>query len=79
MPLSEHETSILRYLGKHKTATAGNIRRDLKLGRTPARNALDGLADVGLVSADHGTWPVSYSITDMGGAVLAAANEREPQ
>jgi len=73
MPLSSHETAILRYLGKHKTATAANIRRDLKLGRTPVRNALRGLAGVGLVRADHGTWPVSYSVTDMGGAVLAAA------
>ena len=76
MPLSSNETAILRYL-EHRTATAANIRRDLKLGRTPARNALQGLADRKLISADHGTWPVSYSITDMGAAILAAANERE--
>jgi DNA-binding IclR family transcriptional regulator len=78
MPLPPNEVDVLHYLGKHKTATAGNIRRDLKIGRTPVRNALRGLADKKLVSPDHGTWPVSYYITDMGAAVLAAAGQ-EPK
>lgn len=77
MPLSSDEAAILHYLGKHK-ATAGNIRRDLKMGRTPVRNALDGLADKKLASADRSTWPPSWSITDFGATVLAAAG-RDPK
>ena len=77
MPLSENEAAILHYLGK-QTATAGNIRRDLKLGRTPARNALDGLADKKLASVDRSTWPPSWSVTDFGASVLAAAGQ-EPR
>lgn len=76
MPLFSNETAILRHLGKHK-ATAGNIRRDLKMGRTPVRNALDGLADKKLASVDRSTWPPSWSLTDIGAAVLDAEPERE--
>jgi DNA-binding IclR family transcriptional regulator len=78
MPLSKHEADVLRYL-EHRTATAANIRRDLKLGRAPVRNALHELADKKYVSVDHSTLPASWSITDLGAAVLAAAPEQEPQ
>ena len=78
MPLPPRQIAVLRYLGKAKTATARNVSRDLKINRTAVRNALRGLADKRLVSVDHGTFPASWSVTEIGGAVLAAANfERE--
>jgi predicted ArsR family transcriptional regulator len=73
MPLSSNESSILLYLAKHRTATAGNITRDLHLNRTAVRRALRGLADKKMASVDHATFPASWSITDMGAAVVAAA------
>jgi len=77
MPLPPNETAILRYLGK-QTATAGNVSRHLHLNRTAVRKALHGLADKKLASVDHGTWPPSWSITDIGAALLAAATEQGP-
>ena len=78
MPLSSHETAILRYLGKHKTATTGHAARDLKMDRADTHGILKRLADNGLVSVDHGTLPPSWSITDNGRLFLAAAaNERD--
>ena len=79
MPLSKPEAKILHYLGKHKTATAGNVSRDLKMNRSATRKALHGLADDRLVSVDRGTWPASWALTDVGSALVAAANfQREP-
>lgn len=76
MPLPPNEITVLRYLGK-QTATAGNVSRGLKMNRTAVRNALRGLADKKLASVDHGTFPASWSITDIGAAVVAAAPEQE--
>lgn len=73
MPLSQNEAEILHYLGKHKTATAGQVSRDLGLNRSAVRKALHGLAENKLATVDHGTFPASWSITDIGAAVLAAA------
>jgi DNA-binding IclR family transcriptional regulator len=77
MPLPENEISVLRYLGKHKTATARNVSRHLGMNRSATRKALHGLADNKLASVDLGTFPASWSITDIGAALLAAAG-REP-
>ena len=80
MPLPPNEAEILRYLGKqNKTATAGNVVRDLGINRSAVRKALHGLAENKLASVDRGTWPASWSITDIGAALLAAATEREPK
>ena len=79
MPLSPNEAEILRYLGKNKTATAGNVTRDLGINRSAVRKALHGLAENKLASVDRGTFPASWSITDIGAAVLAAAAERGPE
>lgn len=75
MPLPSRQIDVLRYLGEHKTATAGNIRRDLGLSRHYARNALQGLADKGFVSKGSVTIPPSWVITEIGAAVLAAAGQ----
>jgi predicted transcriptional regulator len=78
MPLPLRQVEVLRYLSERKSATTRNVARDLLIGRTPAQNALRGLAGKGLVSKDHATFPASWSITDMGAAVLAAApDERD--
>jgi DNA-binding IclR family transcriptional regulator len=77
MPLPFRQIAVLRYLGDRKSATTGQVARELRLNRTAARNALRPLADNRLVSADHGTFPMSWSITDMGAAILAAASERD--
>ena len=74
MPLPGRQVTILRYLNDHKTATMRNLTRDLGMRRADVHEALRGLADLGLASADHGTLPVSYAITDMGSAVVAAAD-----
>jgi DNA-binding MarR family transcriptional regulator len=80
MPLSLRQATVLRYLGDRKSATARNVSRDLLTGRTAAQNALRDLAGKGLVSKDPATFPASWSVTDIGAALLAAAaNEREPQ
>ncbi len=73
MPLSQNEAEILHYLGRHKTATAGNVSRDLRLNRSAVRKALHGLADNKLASVDRATFPASWSISDIGAAILAAA------
>ena len=79
MPLSQNEAEILHYLGKHKTATAGNVSRDLKMNRSATRKALHGLADDRLVFVDRNTFPASWALTDVGSALVAAANfQREP-
>ena len=78
MPLSSHESAILRYLGKHRSATTRNITHDLRLSRRDARNALQELSGKGLVSKDPGTFPPSWVITEIGAAVLAAAGQ-EPK
>jgi DNA-binding MarR family transcriptional regulator len=77
MPLTVRQSLILRYLGTCKSATTGNVAKSLLMNRDDAQNALRGLTSRGLASVDHGTFPASYSITDIGSAVLAAANERE--
>lgn len=74
MPLPDNQIRVLRYLGKHGTATARNVSRDLDLNRTATRNALWGLAGNGLALVDRRTFPALWSLTDMGSAVLAAAN-----
>lgn len=74
MPLPARQVAILRYLDDQKTATMRNLTRDLGMRRADVREALRGLADLGLAATDHGTLPVSYVITDMGSAVVAAAN-----
>ena len=66
MPLPDIEAGILHYLGENKTATAGNVSRDLKMNRSATRKALHGLADSRLVSVDRGTWPASWALTDVG-------------
>jgi DNA-binding IclR family transcriptional regulator len=79
MPLSSHESAILRYLGDRKSAaTTRNITRDLRMTRRDARNALQELAGKGLVSKDSATFPPSWVITEIGSAVLAAARQ-EPK
>lgn len=77
MPLPARQVRVLRYLGKHGTATVWNITRDLNLNRTAVQNALRLLAGNDLVSVDRGTFPASWSVTDFGAAVLAAEPERE--
>ena len=79
MPLPPRQIDVLRYLGKHKTATAGNVSRDLHLNRSATRKALLGLADDRLVFVDRNTFPASWALTDVGSALVAAANfQREP-
>ena len=79
MPLSQNEAKILHYLNDHKTATAGNVSRDLRLNRSAVRKALHGLADDRLVFVDRNTVPASWALTDVGAALVAAANfGREP-
>jgi DNA-binding IclR family transcriptional regulator len=79
MPLPPRQIAVLRYLHDHKTAaTTRKVTRELRMSRDNARNALQGLAGKGLVTADHADFPVSWSITDTGSAVLAAATEQDP-
>jgi DNA-binding MarR family transcriptional regulator len=77
MPLPPRQISVLRYLNDRKSSTTGNTARDLKMARRTAQAALQGLADKGLASKDHATFPASWVITEIGAAVLAAANERD--
>ena len=77
MPLPSRQVEILRYLGKNGTATAGNVARELGISRRPALAALKLLAGNRLVSVDHSTWPASWSLTEIGRAVLDAEPERE--
>lgn len=78
MPLPPRQIAVLRYLGDRKSATARNVTRDLRIPRTAVQNALRLLAGKGLASADHATFPASWSVTEFGSAVLAAAaTERE--
>ena len=73
MPLPPRQISVLRYLNDHKAATVRNVSRDLGINRTAAQNALRLLADKGFASVDRGTFPATWSITDIGSAVVAAA------
>jgi DNA-binding IclR family transcriptional regulator len=77
MPLPPRQITVLRYLSDRPSATTRKVSKDLLMNRDDAQNALQGLTSRHLVSADHGTLPVSWSITDMGAAVVAAANERD--
>ena len=79
MSLPQNEAEILHYLNDHKTATAGNVSRDLKMNGSAVRKALHGLADDRLVFVDRNTFPASWALTDVGSALVAAANfQREP-
>jgi DNA-binding IclR family transcriptional regulator len=75
MPLPPRQIMVLRYLGdgNRKNATTGNVAKDLRINRTATRNALRLLAGKGLIAVDRSTFPMSYAITEIGGAVLAAA------
>ncbi len=72
MPLPTRQIQVLRYLGDRKSATVGNISRDLLMSRDAVKSALRSLASRGLATADYGTLPASWSVTDIGAAVLAA-------
>ena len=79
MPLPDRQIKALRYLGDRKTATTGNVARELEVSRRTALNDLRLLADSKLVFVDRNTWPASWALTDIGSALVAAANfQREP-
>lgn len=73
MPLPPRQITVLRYLGERKSATTGSVARELRMSRDNAKNALRGLESKGLASLDRATFPASWSITDIGAALLAAA------
>lgn len=75
MPLPARQVEILCYLSDRKTTTtAGNVAREIKVSRRTALNDLRLLAGNRLVSVDRSTWPASWSLTDVGSALVAAAN-----
>lgn len=73
MPLPPRQITVLRYLGDRKTATTGNVARELEVSRRTALADLKLLADSKMASVDRGTWPASWALTDIGAALVAAA------
>ena len=76
MSLHPRQLEVLRYAKDHKAVTVRDVTSDLLMNRTTAQNALRLLAEKGFMAADHGTLPVSWTVTDAGHLILAA-NERD--
>ena len=78
MSLPPRQIFVLRYLNDRKSATTGTVARELRMNRDGVKSALQSLESARLVSLDRATFPVTWSVTDIGAALLAAAaTERE--